>query len=39
MGFEIIAITFIAGKRNQLTGSRFDQAQEKPKLGMQSIRM
>lgn len=29
MGFEIIAITFIAGKRNQLTGSRFEQAQEK----------
>ncbi len=31
MGFEIIAITFIAGKRNQLTGSRFEQAQERAK--------
>ena len=29
MGFEIIAITFIAGKRNHLTGSKFEQAQEK----------
>jgi DNA-binding Lrp family transcriptional regulator len=29
MGFEIIAITFIAGRRNHLTGSKFEQAQEK----------
>jgi DNA-binding Lrp family transcriptional regulator len=29
MGFEIVAITFIAGKRNHLTGSKFEQAQEK----------
>jgi DNA-binding Lrp family transcriptional regulator len=28
MGFEIIAITFIAGKRNQLTKGKFEQAQE-----------
>ena len=32
MGFEIIAITLIAGKRNQLTGSKFEQAQEKAKI-------
>ena len=29
MGFEIIAVTFIAGKRNHLTGGKFEQAQEK----------
>jgi DNA-binding Lrp family transcriptional regulator len=29
MGFEIIAVTFIAGKRNHLIGSKFEQAQEK----------
>jgi DNA-binding Lrp family transcriptional regulator len=29
MGFEIVAITFIAGRRNHLTGSKFEQAQEK----------
>jgi len=28
MGFEIIAITFIAGKNSHLTGTRFEQAQE-----------
>jgi DNA-binding Lrp family transcriptional regulator len=32
MGFEIIAVTFIAGKRNQLTGSKFEQAQDKARV-------
>jgi len=29
MGFEIIAVTFIAGKSSQLAGGKFEQAQEK----------
>ena len=29
MGFEIIAITFIAGKNSNLAGAKFEQAQEK----------
>lgn len=29
MGFEIIALTFIAGKREELTRGKFEQAQEK----------
>ncbi len=29
MGFEMIALTFIAGKREQLTKTKFDEAQKK----------